>query len=188
MIGPVWAFAVAAPVALAILYLDVRAGQPARRVLAGQLAVAHLAVVVALTLLPVPVTDAAIAEARDLVAYDHNGIPFSTLAKQLAGGVTPFEVRNLVGNFLLLLPLGIYAPIRSPRTRSAARVLGVALAVAVGIELGQLVISTVLGFPLRIADVDDVIVNTGGAMAGYGLWRLSTIGRVPTRETAAAGR
>ena len=188
MIGPVWAFAVAVPLALAILYLDVRAAQPARRVLAGQLAVAHLAVVVALTLLPVPVTDAAIAASRELVAYDHNGIPFSTLGKQLAGGVTPFELRNLVGNFMLLLPLGLYAPIRWPRPRSAGRMLGVALAVAAGIELGQLAISTLLGFPHRIADVDDVIVNTAGAMAGYGLWWLSTIGRVPTREAAAAGR
>ncbi len=188
MIGPVWAFAVAVPVSLAILFFDLHARRSAGQMLAGQIAVAHLAVVVALTLLPVPVTDAAIAASRELVAYDHNAIPLSTLARQLSGGVTPFELRNLVGNLLLLLPLGLYAPIRSPGLRSAWRVLGVAMAVAVGIELGQLAISTVVGFPHRIADVDDVIVNVAGTIGGYGLWRLWTIGRVPTRETAAAGR
>jgi glycopeptide antibiotics resistance protein len=187
VIGPIWAFLVAVPVALTILLFDVRAGRPARRVLAGHIAVAHVAVVVALTLLPVPVTDAAIAASRELVAYDHNAIPLSTLGRQLSAGISPFELRNLVGNSLLLLPLGLYAPMRSPRLQSAWRVIGVAMAVAVGIELGQLAISTVLGFPHRIADVDDVIVNVAGAMVGYGLWRLGTIGRLPTRESAAAG-
>jgi len=188
VIGPGWAFVVAAAVALALLVADLRAGRPARRVVAAQVAVAHLATVVALTLLPLPVTEAGIAAARDTVASDHNAIPFATLGRQLAGGVSPFEVRNLVGNALLLVPLGLYAPMRWTHLRTARRVLLLAVAISGSIELGQLAISTALGFPHRIADVDDVIVNVSGAMVGYALWRAASHGRIPRPETAAAGR
>ena len=188
MIGPGWAFVVAAAVALALLVADLRAGRPARRVVAAQVAVAHLATVVALTLLPLPVTEAGIVAARDTVASDHNAIPFATLIRQLSGRITVFDVRNVVGNVLLLLPLGVYVPVRWRGLRTAGRVVVVALVAATAIELGQLAISTALGFPHRIADVDDVIVNTGGAMVGYGLWRLATMRRPTRAEAAAAAR
>ena len=188
MIGPGWAFVLAAPVALAFLVADLRAGRPARRVVAAQVALAHLATVVALTLLPLPVTEAGIAAARDTVASDHNAVPFDTLGRQLAGGVSPFELRNLVGNALLLVPLGLYAPMRWRNVRTAGRVMVLAVVASGAIELGQLAISTVLGFPHRIADVDDVIVNVTGAMVGYVLWRAASGGRVTRPETAAAGR
>ena len=188
MIGPGWAFVVGAPVALAFLVADLRAGRPVRRVLAAQVAAVHVAIVVALTLLPLPVTEAGIAAARDTVASDHNATPLATLARQLAGGVSPFELRNLVGNALLLLPLGLYAPMRSNLWRTAGRVLVLSVAVSAAIELGQLAISTALGFPHRIADVDDVIVNVAGAMVGYALWRAASPGRISRPEAAPAGR
>jgi len=40
------------------------------------------------------------------------------------------------------------------------------------IELGQLGLSELYAFPIRIADVDDVILNTAGVLIGYALWRL----------------
>ena len=71
-----------------------------------------------LTFLPLPIGDEAIAAARAAATYDHNAVLFATLRFQLDGGVTPFELRQIVGNFLLLLPLGIYGPILWPRLRS----------------------------------------------------------------------
>ena len=188
MIGVGWAFALAAPIAVAILVAELRAGRAMRHVLAGQVAVVHLATVAALTLLPVPVADAAIATSREMVAYDHNAIPFATLGGQLSGRITLFDVRNVVGNALLLLPLGVYVPVRWSVLRTPGRVLALALVVATAIEFGQLAISTVLGFPHRIADVDDVLVNSAGAMVGYGLWRLATTWRIAGTEAAAAAR
>jgi glycopeptide antibiotics resistance protein len=188
VIGVGWVVIIAAPIAVALLVADLRAGRSAGRVIAGQVAIAHLAAVVALTLLPIPVTDAAIAVSRERAAYDHNAIPFATLIGQLSGRITAFDVRNIVGNVLLLLPLGLYVPLRWSGLRTAGRVLVVALVVAAAIELGQLAISTALGFPHRIADVDDVMVNAGGAMVGYGPWRLATIRRPTGAEAAAAAR
>jgi glycopeptide antibiotics resistance protein len=124
-----------------------------------------------LTFLPLPIGAEAIAEARATAIYHHNGVPLATLRMQLDGGITPFEVRNLVGNLLLLLPLGIYGPILTPRLRSFGAILVAGVALSALIELGQLAVATAYGFPVRVADVDDVLLNTLGVLIGYVLWR-----------------
>jgi len=126
---------------------------------------------VLLTFLPLPIGAEAIADARAVATYEHNAVPLATLRIQLADGITPFELRNLVGNFLLLLPLGIYGPILTPRLRSLPAILLLGAGLSVLIELGQLAVATAYGFPVRVADVDDVLLNTLGVLAGYLLWR-----------------
>ena len=127
--------------------------------------------VAALTFLPLPIGETAIAEARALATYEHNATPFATLAIQLDGGVSPFELRQIVGNLLLLLPLGLYGPMLSPRLRTAAATIALGAGVSILIELLQLAIATAYGFPVRVADVDDVLLNTVGVAAGYAGWR-----------------
>ena len=95
----------------------------------------------------------------------------ATLRFQLDGGVTPFELRQIVGNFLLLLPLGIYGPILWPRLRSLPAIVLVGAGASSLIELGQLAVATAYGFPVRVADIDDVLLNTSGVLLGYLLWR-----------------
>ena len=124
-----------------------------------------------LTFLPLPIGAEAIAEARAVATYEHNAVPLATLRIQLADGITPFELRNIVGNVLLLLPLGIYGPILTPRLRSLPAILLVAAGLSAFIELGQLAVATAYGFPVRVADVDDVVLNTLGVLVGYLVWR-----------------
>jgi hypothetical protein len=97
--------------------------------------------------------------------------PLTTLTRQLDGGITPFELRNLVGNFVLLLPLGIYGPILTPRLQSVPAILLAGAGLSVLIEVGQLAVAMVYGFPVRVADVDDVVLNTLGVLVGFLLWR-----------------
>jgi glycopeptide antibiotics resistance protein len=130
-----------------------------------------VAVVVGLTFLPLPIGQQAIAEARAAAISDHNAIPFATLRSQLDGGIATFELRQIVGNLFLLLPLGVYGPILTPHLRTVSAILLAGAAVATVIELGQLAIATLYGFPLRVADVDDVLLNTVGVLTGYLLWR-----------------
>jgi glycopeptide antibiotics resistance protein len=127
--------------------------------------------VLGLTFLPLPIGAEAVAEARAAAISDHNAVPLATLRDQLGGGITAFELRQFVGNLFLLLPLGIYGPILTPGLRSAAAILLAGLGLAAIIELGQLAVATLYGFPLRVADVDDVLLNTIGVLAGYLLWR-----------------
>ncbi len=124
-----------------------------------------------LTFLPLPIGAEAIADARALATYEHNAVPLATLRIQLAGEITPFELRNLVGNILLLLPLGIYGPILTPRLRSLPAILMLGTGLSVLVELGQLAVAMAYGFPVRVADVDDVVLNALGVLAGYLVWR-----------------
>jgi glycopeptide antibiotics resistance protein len=127
--------------------------------------------VLLLTFLPLPIGAQAIADARAAATQDHNVVPLSTLRFQIDGGITPFELRQIVGNLLLFLPLGIYGPILTPRLRSLPAILLIGAGLSALIELGQLVVATLYGFPVRVADVDDVLLNALGVLVGYLLWR-----------------
>lgn len=49
----------------------------------------------------------------------------------------------------------------------------VGLAVSLAVELLQLGISMYLGYTYKIADVDDLILNTAGVALGYFLFRMA---------------
>src|SRR4030095_406546 len=74
--------------------------------------------------------------------------------------------RQVLGNSVLLLPLAIFIPLLSSRLSGFMRVLFLCLMVSVGIELMQLVTSYLS------TDIDDVILNTAGALVGYLLYLL----------------
>ncbi|MFD4629157.1 VanZ family protein [Streptomyces sp. NPDC058284] len=71
-------------------------------------------------------------------------------------------VKQLGGNILLGVPFGLLLPVMLPRTRGLVRV-GLATAVTmVLVELAQGAFVTG-----RTFDIDDVILNTAGALLGY---------------------
>jgi glycopeptide antibiotics resistance protein len=92
---------------------------------------------------------------------DDNLVPFHTLAIYWRNLGSEFWLRNLFGNVLLLLPLGLLGPIALPSLDRWWRVALVALLYSMTIELIQLAV------PDRSADIDDVIVNVAGALFGY---------------------
>jgi glycopeptide antibiotics resistance protein len=143
------------------------------------IAVAHVAIVVELALLPLPVDPALIAELRGRSAgagLSVNLVPWATIGPSLHRLFTlrldTPEVRNLVGNLIMLMPLAWYGPILWPRLRNLLLFVVVAVAFSVSIELLQLAITIGLGYD-HATDVDDVIVNTtGGILAFVVLWPL----------------
>ena len=77
--------------------------------------------------------------------------------------------KQVVGNFIMLLPLGIYLPLLYRRLRRFSgffAVLFICLLVSIGIELLQLITS------YRSADIDDVILNTIGGCLGFIIYQL----------------
>ncbi len=89
--------------------------------------------------------------------------------------------KQILGNLVMLLPLGIYLPLLYSRFRGFLSVFLVSLLVSMGIELLQLVTR------FRSADVDDVLLNTLGACLGYGLFRLGCLIFPPEKTAASAG-
>jgi glycopeptide antibiotics resistance protein len=68
---------------------------------------------------------------------------------------------NIWGNLLGFLPLGLLLPLAWPWFRHGLKFLLAGFLVSLGFETAQLLTG------LGIWDVDDLLLNTGGAMTGY---------------------
>ncbi len=78
-----------------------------------------------------------------------------------------FLTKNLAGNLLLLLPIGIFLPILWIKVRSFWKTVIIGASTSLSIELLQYALAY-LGFGWgRAADIDDLILNTLGVMIGY---------------------
>jgi hypothetical protein len=85
---------------------------------------------------------------------------------------------QVIGNVLLLSPLGALLPLRMRRLRTLARVALAALAASLLVEGTQYLIHTG-----RVTSTDDVLLNTAGATLGAALsrrgWRALDLPAVP---------
>ncbi|MDG4856885.1 VanZ family protein [Streptomyces sp. T-3] len=88
--------------------------------------------------------------------------PGSSIRDYLAQPEFRDTMKQLGGNLLLGVPFGILLPVLLPRTRGLLRVTLATAAVMVLVELAQGAL--VIG---RTFDIDDVILNTSGALLGY---------------------
>ncbi|MFC3453608.1 VanZ family protein [Amycolatopsis speibonae] len=93
--------------------------------------------------------------------------PGTDLRLALSDGANLWQV---LGNVLMLSPLGALLPLRSRRLRSLGRIALAALAVSVLVEGTQYLIQAG-----RVTSTDDILLNTLGAVAGAALskrlWR-----------------
>ncbi|MFJ3334864.1 VanZ family protein [Streptomyces sp. NPDC086766] len=71
-------------------------------------------------------------------------------------------VKQIGGNLLLGVPFGVLVPIVAPRTRRLLRVVLLTAVVMLLVEFAQGALITGRAF-----DIDDVILNTTGALLGY---------------------
>ncbi|MFF8537396.1 VanZ family protein [Streptomyces sp. NPDC015532] len=71
-------------------------------------------------------------------------------------------VKQIGGNLLLGVPFGVLLPVVFPRVRGILRVLALTAVVMLLVELVQGALITGRSF-----DIDDVILNTTGALVGY---------------------
>lgn len=79
-----------------------------------------------------------------------------------------FAAANLFGNIGLLVPLGIFLPMLFPSLRPLYRFLLCTVPILVAVELCQYVGA------LGVGDVDDVLLNTLGALIGWSAWKIGT--------------
>jgi len=110
---------------------------------------------------------------------DDNFVLFRTIGIYLANIGSPFWMGQLVGNLLLLLPVGLLGPIALPAMNGWIRVFLIAFAISAAIEVAQLWI------PNRSADVDDVLVNVAGAMLGYAILTIARLGSGSRRASSS---
>jgi glycopeptide antibiotics resistance protein len=97
-----------------------------------------------------------------------NFIPFKTILIVIERN--PIQ---LIGNFLLLLPLGIFYPLMRTNNVKFKRMFFTGFFISLIIETIQLLGSLAIGVPFRVFDIDDLIVNTIGCITGYCLLKIS---------------
>ncbi len=77
--------------------------------------------------------------------------------------------REIFLNILMTLPFGLGIPFVS--RVNGRRLPWIALAVGLGIELSQLAVSLAIGVAYRGVDINDVLLNALGVLAGYRVFR-----------------
>lgn len=71
------------------------------------------------------------------------------------------SLRNVIGNILVFMPLGFFIPLLFDKFNNLKKVLKVGCLSSLAIELSQLFVGS------NVCDIDDVIYNTLGALAGF---------------------
>ena len=79
--------------------------------------------------------------------------------------ITDHTIENILGNIMLFFPLGVFLPVLSKKYRSVKRVMIFAIICSSSIETSQLI--SRLYEIYRTVDIDDVILNTTGAVLGF---------------------
>lgn len=84
---------------------------------------------------------------------------------------------NIIGNFAMFIPTGIMTPLIYKKLDSFKKTVLTGLAISLAIEIIQ------LPFASRASDIDDLILNTAGCAAGYGiLCLIRTVKKAFTKE------
>lgn len=97
------------------------------------------------------------------VALTYSNVhPGQSIRAYLDHGTAREAVRQVGGNLLLGVPFGVLLPVLVPQARGLARVAVCTTVVMVLVELVQGALVTGRAF-----DIDDVILNTAGALLGY---------------------
>lgn len=103
--------------------------------------------------------------------YDANLTPFVETLRFLRYTDQPGVLLNLVGNLVLLAPLGIFLPALFKWARQVFKVLFIGFLVSLTIEIFQLALA------VRVFDIDDVIINTLGVLLGFSIFAAAN--RIP---------
>lgn len=143
-----------------------RRGYPPLRLLCIAVFVSYLTGVSSYAFFPITLDPDFIEVMRRNTTVEHgiNLVPFRDLS---AGGS---GARQLIGNVLLGLPFGFGLPFVILRPNRSLLAWG--LLFAGSIELIQLLMNIVYGFPYRVVDVNDFLLNALGVVLGLAAFRL----------------
>ena len=101
-----------------------------------------------------------------------NFIPFKTIieyVQRYIDGYRNLSVLNLLGNFVLFVPMGMALPCISKKLNRFWKVTLIVLGMVVAVEITQGLLK------VGSVDIDDVLFNVIGAMIGYGIIKIPFI-------------
>jgi glycopeptide antibiotics resistance protein len=171
-------YSIAFIAAVLVAWRGVARGLGMWQILARAALVLYVGWLVGATLFPIPVAGHLTAAQLDPTErlLDRlnapNVVPLRAIRETAALGWGWPAVRLLAGNVLVFVPLGFLVPAIWPRLGRPWRMLLAGLVLSGAVELSQLAVSLYLGYWYRMADVDDVLLNTCGVLLGFGAFAL----------------
>jgi glycopeptide antibiotics resistance protein len=118
-----------------------------------------------------------------LIPFDFHPVPIAVASRMVLTDWT-WEIADVVSNFLLFFPIGLFAAASLDRTRLArfapALVVGASVLLSLGVEIGQAFVSW------RTPSILDVFAETSGAAAGVAVCRKFGTGMHQGMDTATA--
>ncbi|WP_153736178.1 VanZ family protein [Aquibacillus halophilus] len=100
---------------------------------------------------------------------DYNLVPFKSIVNYILAfdGFSFYLLKdNFFGNINAFVPFGLLLPTLFERLRSIKTIIIISFFMSLSIEITQIV------FRVGSFDVDDTILNTTGAIVGYGIYCL----------------
>lgn len=129
--------------------------------------------VLSLTFFPVPLEG--VEDFIDAGIESHNNfVPLASVLDILSHNPLHVILTQLLGNIALFVPMGFLLPFFLKGNFKKTLALGVLASLC--IELGQLLVSSIIAYTYKITDVDDLILNTLGLLFGYACYRVFRIG------------
>ncbi|WP_080848379.1 VanZ family protein [Cytobacillus gottheilii] len=105
----------------------------------------------------------------EYLKWNSNIIPFKNTLTYITGSDhfnMDIIINNTIGNILIFLPLGVFLPILFRRYNRFTKILAAAAIISFTIEVLQIALQ------LGQFDIDDVILNTLGAIFGFFAYKL----------------
>lgn len=133
------------------------------------LVICYIISVAAITIIPVPYTEHFKPNTINLVPVANTIENLMSPAKRQSRLLAADVAINILGNILMFMPLGLIIPALFPQINNYKKMAMVAMGLSILIEIIQY-FSRLIG-NYRQVDIDDVILNTIGALAGYYFYR-----------------
>lgn len=106
----------------------------------------------------------------NIIFYDWHGrfsfLPFASIMQLVQQTDRATALKNIAGNIVMFVPLGLLLPLLFQRLRSAGALVWRVALISIAIEVVQ------LPTRVRATDVDDVFLNVTGALIGYSVFLL----------------
>lgn len=106
----------------------------------------------------------------NIIFYDWHGrfslVPLASIMQLVQETDQATALKNIVGNIVMFVPLGLLLPLLFHRLRSVGALAWRVALVSTAIEILQ------LSTRVRATDVDDIFLNVAGALIGYSVFRL----------------
>ncbi|MCR1898615.1 VanZ family protein [Irregularibacter muris] len=113
----------------------------------------------------------------EYIRSSSNFVPFKTISTYITamfdGSLNvAIPIKNLLGNLIMFLPMGIYLPYYVKKINKIGGFILLMIIMLLAIEVTQLVTRR------GSFDIDDFILNMAGALIGFGIWKTKIVQRL----------